>query len=57
VRYLGAGARLLIALNVRRRIFINYAIFEGKPVKLLQDRCYVTGIGGSGNDTGSRVLD
>lgn len=49
--------KIIDSFKCKEKNFINYAIFEGQPVKLLQDRCYVTNKGGSGNDTGSRVLD
>ena len=33
---------------------VNDAVFHGEPMKLLQDRCYVTDGGGSGNVSGQQ---
>ena len=37
--------------------FVGDTDFDGEPVELLQDRCYMTDGGGSSNYTCGRVLD
>lgn len=49
--------KIIDSFKCKEENLINDVIFGGKPIKLLQDRCYVTDGRGSGNDTGSRVLN
>lgn len=42
-------------LEYKEELLVDYAVFYGEPVELLQDRCYVTDVGGSCDDTGCRV--
>ena len=48
--------KIVDGLKSEKQDFVNYAIFDGEPMKLLQDRGYVTDGGGLSNDTGCRVL-
>ena len=49
--------KIVDSFKCKEEDLVNDAVFHGEPMKLLQDRCYVTDGGGSGNDAGSRVLD
>ena len=44
-------------LEGEKKDFIGDAVFDRKPMELLQDRCYMTGRGGTSNDSGGRVLN
>ena len=50
-------SKIVYSFECKEEDHVNYAVFEGESMKLLQDRCYVADGGGSGNDAGSRVLD
>ena len=48
--------KIIDGLESEKQDLANDAIFDGEPMELLQDRCYVTDGGGFSNDTGCRVL-
>ena len=48
--------KIVDGLESEKQDLVNDAIFDGEPMELLQDRCYVTDGGGFSNDTGCRVL-
>ena len=49
--------KIVDGLECEEKDLVVDAVFNGEPMELLQDRCYVTDGGGSGNDTGSGVLN
>ena len=48
--------KIVDGLESEKQDLVNDAIFDGEPMKLLQDRCYVTDGVFFSNDTGCRVL-
>ena len=48
--------KIVDGLESEKQDLVNDAIFDGEPMKLLQDRCYVIDGGGSSNDKGCQVL-
>ena len=49
--------KIVDGLESEKQDPVDDTIFDGGPIKLLQDRCYVmTDGGGFSNDTGCRVL-
>ena len=42
--------KIIDGLESEKQDLVNDAIFNGEPMELLQDRCYVTDEGGFSND-------
>lgn len=45
------GRKMTDGLGYKEELLVDNALFYEEPTELLQDRCYVTDVGGSSHDT------